>query len=111
MSGATATPSVPSGTPGAAAPAGGTTTSCSAAHQSAVQVVDELGMPIAGVTVNVTIGGTSSTPSTDSSGTLCFSFPPGTSVQVALSPMHEAHAGDSTTTPSGHHFKAGGTGP
>jgi hypothetical protein len=74
-------------------------------------LIDELGRPMAGASVQVTIGGTTSTMTADGSGSICFSSPPGTNVQIELSETHEAMAGDSTTTGSGHHFRSGGTGP
>lgn len=80
-------------------------------HGSAVQLLDELGIPLAGATVDVTINGVTSRMTADGTGTLCFADPPGTSVRVALADSHDVKAGDSTATPSGRHFRAGGDGP
>jgi hypothetical protein len=68
-------------------------------------------LPMAGATAQVTVGGATSSMTADSSGTLCFSVPPGTSVQIQLADMHESQPGESTSTPSGHHFRTNGTGP
>jgi hypothetical protein len=78
---------------------------------SAIQLIDELGLPMAGVTVRVTAGGVTTTATADGSGLVCLSHPPGTSVTVELADMHEGSAGESTVTSSGTHFRAGGTGP
>src|SRR5260370_875003 len=107
----TSSPPVPSSTPAAAAPALGGPVSCGAVHNSAILLIDELGIPMAGASVSVTVGGVTSSTTADGSGIVCFSVPPGTNVSVQLVDMHEARAGESTTTPSGHHFLAGGTGP
>jgi hypothetical protein len=107
----TRAPRRPSVSPAAAAPASGAPVSCGGPFSSAIQILDEIGLPIAGATVRVTIGGAATTTTTDGSGIICFTRPPGTSVQVQLVDMHEARPGDSTTTPSGRHFRLNGTGP
>src|ERR1700754_1816236 len=101
----------PSTTPRPSAPAQAPVASCGAANASAIQIIDELGLPIAGASVRLTIGGGISTTSSDASGIVCFTQPPGTSVQVQLNEMHEARAGESATTPSGRHFRTMGPGP
>jgi hypothetical protein len=96
--------------PAVGAPLGGPA-ACGGPHSSSVVLIDEIGLPMAGITVDVTIGATTSPMTTDGSGTLCFTSPPGTSVTIKTGDAQEAKAGDSTSTPSGHHFKADGTGP
>jgi hypothetical protein len=78
---------------------------------SAILLIDELGVPMAGAMVKVTVGATTGTTTLDASGMVCLKAPPGTSVTVELVDSHEGSAGESTTTPSGKHFKAGGSGP
>lgn len=106
----TKTPAVPSKTPDAGAPLAGQGT-CGSPHSSAILLIDEIGLPMASESVEVTIGATTSSMTTDASGTLCFTEPPGTSVTIKTGDAQEAKSGESTSTPSGHHFKAGGTGP
>jgi hypothetical protein len=84
---------------------------CGGSNASAILLIDELGLPITNTAVRVTIGGVSSNTTSDASGRVCFTQPPGTMVQVRLDDMHEAQPGESTTTSSGHHFRANGNGP
>ena len=107
----TSSPAAPSSSPAAAAPVLGGPVACGGVLASAILLIDELGIPLAGASVKVTVGGVTSTTTADGSGTVCFNVPPGTSVTVEHVDMHEARPGESTTTPSGHHFLAGGTGP
>ncbi len=106
----TSTSALPSSSAGSGAPVAGPV-ACGAAHSSAILLIDELGLPMAGATAQVTIGGAVSSMTADGSGTLCFTVPPGTSVQVQLGDTQETQPGESTTTASGHHFLANGTGP
>ena len=107
-------PSSPTTGPGAGAPATGPAHACPGA-QSATQVVDELGIPVANEKVKITLGtGAVHNTTTDANGIVCFgSLSPGTTGQVELEDIdtHEAGEGDSTSTPSGQHFKTNGTGP
>ena len=90
----------------------GAVQACPYASGSEILVVDELGLAVAGTAVVVTpSGGAAMNATTDATGKMCFSFPPGTSFQVQIADTHEAAAGDSVTTASGRHFQAGGTGP
>ena len=107
----TSSPPPPSSSPASSAPVLGGPVSCGGPHPSAIQLIDELGIPMAGATVNVTIRGVTTSMTADGTGTLCFSDPPGTSVTVEVVDLHETRPGESTTTPSGHHFRANGTGP
>ena len=106
----TRTPPKPSSSPGSGA-SPSKPVSCSVVHTSAIQLIDELGIPIANAFVDVTVEGMTSTVQADSTGTVSFKVAPGTTVTVQLAKMQEAQAGESTVTTSGHHFKAGGTGP
>jgi len=85
---------------------------CPYAGGSEILIVDEIGLPLANtaVTVRPSSGGTLSA-TTDATGKICLSLPPGTSVQIEIANVHEATPGDSTTTSSGRHFAANGTGP
>lgn len=79
---------------------------------SEILVVDELGLPIVSSTVTLILStGAVHNVTTDATGKVCLSLPPGTTGQFELANIHEAATGDSTTTPSGHHFAAGGSGP
>src|SRR5262245_5607216 len=79
---------------------------------SEILVIDELGLPLAGVAVTVRpSSGSPINAGTDSSGKVCLNLPPGSSVQVDVGNIHETAPGDSITTPSGTHFRSGGTGP
>lgn len=106
----TSIPGRPGATPGATAPAGGSTVACGS-HASAILLIDELGRPMARAAVRVTIGGTAADMRADASGMICFSVSPGTGVQLELVEAHEAGPGESTTTSSGKHFRTSGTGP
>src|SRR2546425_12606374 len=97
----TSSSSPPSSSSGYSAPVSGPV-SCGGVFSSAIQFVDELGIPMSGASVNVTIGATTTTETADGSGTVCFTVPPGTSISVKLDDGHELNPGDSTTTPSGH---------
>lgn len=94
----------------AAAPATSPVASCPHAA-SELLVVDELGLPYRSASVTVRIGGGTFTSSTDANGKICLSLAPGTSFEIELAETHEGKAGDSTSTASGRHFSAGGTGP
>lgn len=104
-------PPRPSQTQGSGASGRGGSSQCGGTSASAILLIDELGLPLVNVSVRVTIGGVSSTMTSDGSGNLCFTQPPGTMVQVQLADMHEAQPGESTTDSSGHHFRANGNGP
>ncbi len=79
---------------------------------SAIQLVDELGSPLANVTVRVLqTGATPQQMTTDGSGILCLNVPPGTTLDVEIPNIHEVRAGDSTTTGSGRHFRTASGGP
>lgn len=90
----------------------GPTASCGGPHSSEIQLIDELGLPMGGVTLQMSVGGGASSPvTTDASGKICFSSSPGTSVSLRLDDLHESQAGESIVTPSGHHFRANAGGP
>ena len=73
--------------------------------QSSILVIDELGLPLQNAAVQIAIaGGALQDFVTDSQGRVCFHHPPGTAAEVKLDNTHETRAGQSTTTPSGHHF-------
>jgi hypothetical protein len=74
--------------------------------------VDEIGLPLAGlaVTLRFASGAVIST-TTDVDGKVGLNVAPGTTGEAELVQMHEGASGDSTSTPSGRHFAAGGTGP
>jgi len=78
---------------------------------SELLLVDELGLPYKSVSVTIVMGGGSHPGTTDATGKLCLSLPPGSSFDIELAETHEGGAGDSTSTGSGKHFSAGGTGP
>ena len=78
---------------------------------SEILVLDEIGLPFANTRVNITVSGRAHTATTDAQGKICLRLAPGTAVRVELSNTHESRSGDSTTTPSGRHFSAGGRGP
>jgi len=106
-----------SGTPGgpahsgdAGVPAAGGVLPCAHA-QSAIWIVDELGLPLANTSLQVMIGGATSAMTTDANGILCFTNPPGTAVQTQIANAHQTAVGDSSVTSSGHHFVANGAGP
>jgi hypothetical protein len=110
--GGTSNPLVPSQSPGAGSPAKGSVAACAGTKASAILLIDEIGLPMLGVTVQVTIDGVTSTMTSDATtGILCFTQPPGTKVKIELADVHEGKPGESTKTPSGQHFKANGPGP
>jgi hypothetical protein len=79
---------------------------------SEILIVDEIGLPLANVSVNVRpSGGGMFSTMTGADGRICLNLPPGTNVEVEVPETHEGRAGDSVSTPSGQHFAAGGTGP
>lgn len=105
------TPATPNAAPGSLTPAVGAFIPCPGA-QSAVLVVDEIGIPLRNTAITVRIGAAApANTSTDANGMICFSQPPGLTGQIELAETHEAGTGDSTATASGQHFRAGGTGP
>jgi hypothetical protein len=104
------TPGGPSSSGGAGMPATGPTGPCAHA-QSSILIVDELGLPLASTSVQVTAGAATAGMTTDPNGFLCFSAPPGTAVRIEIADAHQMASGDSSTTSSGHHFLANGTGP
>ena len=100
------------GADGGGNPAGKPVQTCPYATGSEILIVDEIGLPLANTAVTVTpSGGAASSATTDATGKICLSLPPGTPVQVEIVNMHEANPGDSTTTGSGRHFATNGTGP
>jgi hypothetical protein len=103
-------PGAPGAAAGSGAPAAGAVGPCPLA-QSSILIIDELGIPLANATVQVTQGGATSPGTTDANGFLCFSSPPGTALQIQVDEIHEIGPGDSTSTASGQHFSANGTGP
>ena len=97
--------------PASTSPAAPVMVACGSAS-SEVQVIDEIGLPFANQAVTVTLPDSrTANGSTLADGRICLSVPPGSNVRVALAETHEAGPGDSTTTPSGHHFTTNGTGP
>ena len=73
--------------------------------QSAILVIDEIGLPMKSTTVTVILGGGAPQDlTTDDEGRVCFHEPPGTAAVVKLAETHEAKEGQSTKTPSGQHF-------
>lgn len=97
--------------PSSTAPTTNPVTTC-ALSQSEILVVDEIGMPFGNTAVTLHMSsGSTFNMTTDANGKICLSLPPGTTCEVELANIHEARAGDSTSTPSGQHFAAGGTGP
>ena len=85
---------------------------CPANILSEIQLIDELGLPFRNqsVIIHLSSGGTLNA-TTNADGKVSFNLPPGTTGEVELADIHESHSGDSTTTPSGRHFAANGTGP
>ena len=89
---------------GGSAPAGGALVVCPG-FNSSITLLDEIGLPMKSAAVKVSIGGAAAkSMTTDSEGRICFMDPPGTAIDVTLDDTHEAGAGESTTTASGHHF-------
>jgi len=79
---------------------------------SEILVVDEIGLPFGNQAVTLTVpSGDTVNTTTLADGRICLDLPPGTTIVVHLVETHEGRSGDSTTTPSGRHFLAGGTGP
>jgi outer membrane protein OmpA-like peptidoglycan-associated protein len=77
-----------------------------------VFLVDELGLPLKNVAVQINLpDGTSESVSTDAHGQLRPRVTPGTSFDIVVPDVHEGGMGDSLTTPSGQHFAAGADGP
>jgi hypothetical protein len=73
--------------------------------QSSILLIDEIGLPMQGTSVDISIGGAAAQNfTTDSHGRVCFHHPPGTAVVVQVAETHETRPGQSTTTPSGRHF-------
>ena len=103
-------PGRPSSSGDAGAPATGPVGPCTHA-QSSIQIVDELGLPLANAAVQVTVGAAGASMMTDANGFLCFSAPPGTAVQLEIVDSHDFAPGHSTVTSSGHHFLTNGMGP
>jgi hypothetical protein len=86
--------------------------SCSSGAASEILIVDEIGLPLGNTSVKLQLsGGGVHNVTTDANGKICLTLPPGTSGQIEIDNIHEAAPGDSTTTGSGRHFAAGGTGP
>ena len=104
------TPGRPASSSDAGVPASSGVIPCPSA-QSAILIVDELGLPLASTSLQVTVGATTSGMTTDANGVLCFTDPPGTAVQIQIAASHQTAVGDSSVTSSGHHFAANGTGP
>lgn len=101
-------PSPPASGPG---PAANPVVACPLSA-SEILVVDEIGLPMAGVAVILRpASGGSFNTTTGADGKICLNLPPGSNVEVELASMHEAKAGESTSGASGQHFAAGGTGP
>ena len=89
---------------GGAGPAGGPVVVCPG-FNSAIALLDEIGLPIKNTAVQVSIGGAAAkSMTTDGEGRICFKEPPGTAIDVTLDETHETKPGDSTKTPSGQHF-------
>lgn len=104
-------PVLPSSTPGASTPPGAVQ-ACPYAAGSEILIIDEIGLPLANTAVTLwPSGGGTLSATTDASGKVCLSLPPGTSIQVEVAQVHEVAPGDSTTTSSGRHFAANGAGP
>lgn len=104
------TPGGPANSGDAGVPATGAVVPCPHA-QGAILIVDELGLPLASTSLQVTVGATTSAMTTDANGFLCFADPPGTAVRIQIADAHQTAVGDSSVTSSGHHFVANGTGP
>ncbi len=77
-----------------------------------VFLVDELGMPLRNAAVQLILpGGAQENVSTDDEGKIRPRVAPGSSFDVVVQDVHEGGAQDSLSTPSGHHFAAGGVAP
>lgn len=78
----------------------------------AVLIVDEIGLPLRNVPVELVLpDGTREKVSTDADGRVRARVAPGASFDIIVPDAHEGGPLDSLTTPSGHHFEAGGTAP
>ncbi len=83
-----------------------------AAPEVVVFLVDELGLPLRNAAVRLLLpGGAKEEAQTDEHGTVRPRVAPGTAFDVVVLDVHEGGAQDSLTTPSGHHFAAGGVAP
>ena len=77
-----------------------------------VFLVDELGLPLRNAAVQLLLpNGTKENVSTDDGGKIRPRVASGASFDVVVLDVHEGGAQDSLTTPSGHHFAAGGVAP
>lgn len=104
-------PTSPTVGPGASSTGGGSIAPCPSA-QSAIQVIDELGIPLANCPVTFRLSsGAVHSHTTDANGFVCLNLPPNTQGQLDISNVHEVRKGNATTTPSGQHFRVNGTGP
>jgi|APLak6261659120_1056016.scaffolds.fasta_scaffold11428_1 hypothetical protein len=93
-------------------PANSPVQACPYANGSEILIINEIGLPLVNTPVTVRIsGGNATNATTDSNGKICLNVPPGTSVQVEIANVHEITPGESTSTGSGRHFAANGTGP
>lgn len=89
---------------GGSTPGGGPVVVCPT-PDSAITLLDEIGLPFKNLSVQVSIGGApAKAMSTDGDGKISFTKPPGTAVEVTMTDTHETRPGDSTSTPSGQHF-------
>jgi outer membrane protein OmpA-like peptidoglycan-associated protein len=83
-----------------------------ASPEVVVALVDELGLPLKNAKVQIVLpDGTKEDVSTDGEGKVRPRVQPGAAFDVIVLEVHEGGAVDSLTTPSGHHFAAGGDGP
>jgi hypothetical protein len=97
--------------PASAVPVAAAVVACTASS-SELLLLDEIGLPLGGQAVTVRLsGGVVLNTTTGADGRICLNVPAGTAAEVELAAVHEAGAGDATSTPSGHHFSLGGTGP
>jgi outer membrane protein OmpA-like peptidoglycan-associated protein len=79
---------------------------------SFVLIVDEIGLPVKDTTVKVRFAdGRVVTFFTDQQGRIDPVLAPGETFSVEVADIQEGRPGASTTTPSGQHFAANGTGP
>lgn len=102
--------SSPPASPSSGAPVRFPTMGCSRSV-SEILILDEIGLPLRGVAVKLTIAGVERRLTTNGDGFLCLSDPVGTAGQVKVGAIHETRAGDATTTLSGAHFGCGASGP
>lgn len=96
-----------------ATPSGGSLGSVAACDTaaSAIMLVDELGIPLANQAVVLHLSSGPLPTNADANGIICLNLPPGTKGKVSVDNIHEGKQGESTSTSSGQHFKAKGTGP